>query len=607
MLSPKQVQTDFSAGACPAYARHLIPDNGVYALVNGLLDNDGAIYKRGGSTQISKDAATGAWGQAGLTWIWDGYFTGFGHRTLVGSVEGLAVVEEGGANAGRLNLLNYGLAGTTIPAPVSAAMLKGVLFVGGGIMYAGSAKSGIATSVETVAVTNGSANVVGAGGSLFTINAYPGNFVSFGDGRLYLVKTVTDNTHLTLSQPYAGTTGATKTMQGGIAAVNLATGTLPPVAPVYTVCGQRVIACKDNVWSFSAFDDPLTWNVNDNWELPEGVVITGAMGIDNTLTLFTTEGIWQVGNVEQDPVDFYGNPQHTSRRVTADINLWSAPGLATWAGNIIAPAVDGVWMISGNRFEKISKSIDKAYTAHVHAGRTTGQATVHAGHYLLPIVEPNGQVREVLCCRLDRPTSARGQTIYPWSSIQGVGAHVIALAVKTAQTGARDPRLLGAEQVPHTTGGRVLDLTNYFVPSDTALLDYDGSTPNLLIETRDYASGPLTDNLVKAMRLGYRLLDAASNDPILTAEYSNGQEQKVGATWGTARWGTDTWTASQDSEWRQVMDVAPEDDGRKPKFWRLRSSRARSRYIRFRLRSDNPSSECSIRSIELFTRRSGRL
>jgi hypothetical protein len=293
--------------------------------------------------------------------------------------------------------------------------------------------------------------------------------------------------------------------------------------------------------------------------------------------------------------------------VTTDITLWSAPGLATWAGNIIVPAVDGVWMISGGRFEKISKSIDKAYLDHVHSGRTTGLATVHAGHYLLPILEPSGQVREVLCCRLDRPTSARGQTIYPWSAIQGVGAHVIALTNRIQQTGARDPKLIAAEEPEHETGGRVLDLTDYFMPEHTTR-DYDGSTPNLVMETRDYPTGPLTQNLVKAMRLGYRLLDPEGYDPVLTADYSNGQEAKVGdATWGTARWGTGHWTSSVESEWRQLMDSAPEDDGRKPKFWRIRTSRARSRYIRFRVRSVNPSSECSIRSVEIFTRRSGRL
>jgi hypothetical protein len=68
------------------------------------------------------------------------------------------------------------------------------------------------TSIATThAVTNGSAAVTGTT-SAYTTTAPVGSWITFGSDLVsYQVKTVTDDTHIILSQPYAGTTSASTT------------------------------------------------------------------------------------------------------------------------------------------------------------------------------------------------------------------------------------------------------------------------------------------------------------------------------------------------------------------------------------------------------------
>jgi hypothetical protein len=82
-------QDDFSAGAIQSVARHLIDRRAVYDVENGLYDDDGSIYRRGGS-QYKSNAAFGA----SLRWIWDGIFAA-GQRTLFAAPTGWGVL---GAN-----------------------------------------------------------------------------------------------------------------------------------------------------------------------------------------------------------------------------------------------------------------------------------------------------------------------------------------------------------------------------------------------------------------------------------------------------------------------------------------------------------------------------
>jgi hypothetical protein len=278
--------------------------------------------------------------------------------------------------------------------------------------------------------------------------------------------------------------------------------------------------------------------------------------------------------------------------------------MATFAAQLIVPGSDGVWVISGGTYDRISRSIDKRYQGHVAAGSKCGQGHVYNGHYLLPIINASGAVVEVLTCRLDRPTRVRGQVIYPWSWQTGSGANVFAFASRTITSPNNKEILIGAGKA---AAGRVLNLSGYFAPSGLLKNDHDATTHQLVLETRDYPTGRLNKALVKAIELTYRLIDAATDNPTISAEFSDGQQQTSGSFWGSAFWGTGTWTSDSGSEYTALEGLAPEDDSRNPKFWRLFGRRARTEYARFRFRSNGPSSELTIKTIELFTRANRKL
>ncbi len=586
MLAPKTAQTDFSAGACPSFARNLIPENGLYGLQNGLLNLDGGVYKRGGSKVLS----TAGFGAAGLTWIWHGYFPA-GHRTLFANPSDFGVLD--GSDA-PINLGGSGLA-----EPATYAYLGGLLFIGGGTIYAGSLKAN-PYSTGTVDLTNGSAVVTGSGTS-WSANVDAGMIFRHGSERVYVVKSVDSDGQITLTEPYQGATdtGEAYTLKA------LETASAPyRSSSLYAVAGQKLISCENEKFYMSKLDDPHTWDADDNWALPGGVRIIGASGIENRLLLLTTAGLWQASNIEYDLTDEYGNPQHNVRQVTEDINLWHPASMATFAGDLIVPGTDGVWMVSERSYDKISRSIDSRYSRHIADGCKPGQGHVYNSHFLLPIIDGSGEVREVLTCRLDRPTRARGQVIYPWGWLTGSGANVYGFASRTVTSAVDKEKLIAAGA---QASSRVLDCSGYFTPKAAVKYDHDNTTPRMVLETRDFPTGRMNKALVKAVELSYRLIDAATDNPTISGSWSDGQAQESGSFWGIDMWGVGTWTSDVGSEFTDLLGVAPEDDGRKPKFWRLRFGRARTEYVRFRFRTNGPSHECLIRSLEIFFRANRRL
>jgi hypothetical protein len=125
-----------------AIARHLIPDVGTYDVENGLHDEDGSVYRRGGTVYHS-NAAFGA----SLRWLTDVQLPA-GQRTVIASPTAFGVLSSDDATP-----LNLGGAGLLEPAP--STVLGGVLYIGGGVMYGGSRKTAD-YSTGTVAVTLGS-------------------------------------------------------------------------------------------------------------------------------------------------------------------------------------------------------------------------------------------------------------------------------------------------------------------------------------------------------------------------------------------------------------------------------------------------------------------
>jgi hypothetical protein len=124
---------------------------------------------------------------------------------------------------------------------------------------------------------------------------------------------------------------------------------------------------------------------------------------------------------------------------------------------------------------------------------------------------------------------------------------------------------------------------------------------------RDFATGtPPSLNTVRRIRSRYELVDAGTDDPTIQASYSVGQQQTAGLlTWGSFTWGAGVWTSGTDTDFVQLPDNAPEDDGRNPFTWLLEPA-ARARFIRVRLQSAAAAASMKLRSVELYIRQQGR-
>lgn len=570
-------QLDFSAGMVRV-APHLIPPNGAWRLQNCLLDEDGSAYRRGGTA--AKSSAN--FGVGGLRFLWDGWLAG-GQRTVFATDQDFGVL--GPDDAAPVNVGGPGL-----PAPARPAVIDGLLFVGGSV-YGGS-RASAAYSSGAVAMTNGSTAVVGSGTS-WAANVDAGMVLSIG-GRVYAVASIEDNTHLTLMRPFAGATGSSGYTLEVVAAIPA--GYNPGGS--WVVAGQRLISLKNDRVAESNQFDSTTWDLTNEWLLPEGVRLLGGAAVGDTVMAFTTAGMWTLGNLDYDLTDAAGNVQQSLHQANADLVLWGEAGLATWENALVAPCADGVWLLGGGRADLLSRSITPLYADYVTRGYQLGLATVFRGQYLLPILDPTGEPVDFLVCRLDRSVQVpRLGRVWPWTTWQGAGANVAALAVRVGAGQTRQPVLLGADR---SSSGRVISYAPFRPTGPT--VDHDGTAPVLDIIGRDIATGGGTENLVKKVRVRYELL---SSEGSATLEASYGTESRPPAdTWGAKAWGAMYFNDAEGLGFNVLDGAAPEDAGVRPFPWRIGK---RSRYFRLRLRCDQPCERAVLRSFEVFVRPSGRI
>ncbi len=583
-------QADFSLGWCPGIAPHLIPRNGAAKMVNWLLDEDGSPYKRSGSAVKSA-----AFGSSGLTFLWDGWLAG-GQRTVIANSNDFGVL-----GADDTSVVNLGGAG--LSRPVGACEVAGMLFIDGGFIYGGSRKtSGYSTG--TVAVTGpdgngapGSTTVVGTGTS-WLANVDPGMLLLIG-GKLVAVEKVTDDTHLELATPFPGATGSGLSYSASPLLTAAAAGV--PSAEVYATVAGRLLACSGRRVRFSAALDPSSFAQTDYHELTDGVQILGAEPLGGNAIIFTTAGLWVIGNMAYELVNDFGDLQQPESREMRDLVLWSRAGGAAWQESLVAPAIDGVWLVTAGRAELLSRSIAPAYVDYVQRGYTTGIASVFRSHYLLPILSKTGNVVDLLVCRLDRPAQVRGQRMWPWTSWKGAGARVSALAVRVGAQ-VREPVLLGAEQL---AGSRVLQLGDF--THDGLANDQDGSPVIPEIIFRDVATGNGSANTVKKFSARYELLDP-DDDPALprVLAYRASEARPALPLWGEMRWGFDHWQDRNDDEiaFTRLESMAPASTGTDPFLWRVNK---RVRYARMRIKLAGGATRFVLRQVRLYIRPSGRM
>ncbi len=574
-------QGDFASGMVRDVAPDLIDERGAYDIRNMVLVEDGALKRRGGGKSIAKTTN-------GLTGIWSGHMIP-GTRTLVSDSSSLRALS--GAS-----LIQIG-GGLGLPHPRSFAYIGGLLFIGGGYVYAGSLK-GASYSTGTVSVTNGSKTVTGSGTTWSTSNVDAGMLLRIGStDRFYVVETRVSNTQLTLRDAYEGTTASGQSYS--LRSAYAITGSDPyPDSEHYCVVANRLVWADGSRVYFTKdllSGGPHTHNAEeDYWEIPDGALVTGLAGIGGLCLVFTTAGVWTLSGLTYDIVGPDGTPQQRLEKLTGDLILFGDAGIAYWEQMVIAPCLGGVYLLDGiSQPVKLSQNVEPLWQRYTDGPYRPGGAQVHKGHYIVPIMDDAASVVETLVCRLDRAAKdRRRKTTFPWVRFGDYGGEQRAYALEVSES-PREPRLLSAGP-----DGRVCEAL-YYDPDDAPLTDADSSGHTWSVVTRDFSiDGSMILGVFRYLRALYELATGGE----IFADYGDGTRIAGVPLWDQVQWDNFQW-AGDDTEFHELRrtgepDTAPPDAGRTPHRWPVNKRRRR---LRFRLRSSDAVA-CTLRSLEVLIR-----
>ena len=483
-------QEDFSGGAYPQQER--IPDNACEDIVNGLIDDDGSIFRRGGCGLMGTAVASSS-----QPWInlWTG-FLGTTGEWVVASHFGDTPVVHQKVYASQPGVSDFTFVFnmlTSIPQQRPVAYNGMVIFVGpAGFPGAGinvAAWGGSSTpdvTGQTVTVTKDSKTATGTGTSwLSTLT--PGMILyadfPFGD-QVGVVESIESNTSLTLLRPWPSASGTQTMAFKQSLAVTTAEFALPTSqGPVYaTTIFDRLVYARGNRVTFTGGNDPLGVFGLDYHELPSGASVVGMEPLRDQLLVFSTRGVFVISNMAYNLTDAQGNPQQRLDRVAPDVVLWNDLGITAWRGAVIAPCVDDVYLIdSAASMRPITGGMRKLYRSYVRAGYQTGQAAVFDGRYVLPILNGSTWIDTLVC---DLRTGA-------WTRWDGQAGVVRGLAsrISVDASGIGDARSLVAVSL-RGSSPPVLDVAFAFDPDDAGY-DADGSVPELRVTTRQFTVGTL--------------------------------------------------------------------------------------------------------------------
>lgn len=579
----KAVQASFAAGAYPGYED--IPQNGCEDIVNGVLRDDGALERRGGIVYHSNadlDAAGGSY----LNVLYDTYLSE-SRATLMAKANGtLGVLAANDASP-----LLYGSAGSfTFAQPPRPIEVGGVILVPSRHSSAGYSHQAVAWggskvgpastyNAGTVALTENSKTVTGTG-TAFDVGGVSAGQIIYRTGtslvtgltheRIGVIASVDSPTQLTLAEPWPYTTQSGSYTIATIAIVGIEHASSGPEwTYLATAMGKMFVGQGNTLWQSKAetgtsynLPQPLNMNRDEYHMLPEGAWIVGLEATGDRLLVFTTAGVWAVSNIAFNMVDDFGNPQQELAQVNRHVLLWGEAGIASWRNGLIVPGRDDLYLIDGTGDAvAITGGARVRYREHADAGYMVGRAAVYRGHYLLPVFDGADGV-EIMAWRLDAPG-------YPFVRWTGNASTTRALSVRPATT-SEAPKLLGA------TALRVSDLSACFNATE------DGDDPNghdLQVTTRSLMTDETQDHTLRKVRVRYELDDAASDDPVLTAEWSRGRPG---------------------SSFTSLTGSAAEGEG--SYTWTLAK---KAQQTRIRVTSGNAASRCILRAVELHMRRHG--
>ncbi|HTE61711.1 MAG TPA: hypothetical protein VK631_15265 [Solirubrobacteraceae bacterium] len=597
-MSPLQIigQDDFAAGIIRGVAPDVQPGVGVANAINGLFNEDGDVYRRGGSTYFTPLAADA--NNRAFTFLWSGFLAGL-PKTLVGDAVGMFAVDE---------LKQWsGLGAPGLTEPCLPAVIRDLVYLPNGQLW-GGAQTLPNYSTGTTALTAGSATATGTG-TAWVANAEAGMILTIG-GVSYRVAAVVTNTSLTLDRVAPATVATT-----AYTLTRMSAWTRPAALKanaklrLCTIANRLVVAANNRI-AFSEINKPYSFIADDFHDLPGGVLVMGMAAIRDTLLVFTNFGLWTITNMAYNLTDAAGNVQQTLSLLTPEVSLWREAGLCEWAGRIIAPCIDRVFAVDAiSPPQPISNSIAPYYSQLVASGNVPGAAKVYRNHLFLPIlngIEPSA----MLVCRLDRPVQGR-QIYFPWSTFTG----------HAQKGGALDVSLVSAtpDFVMAGRDRRLTSLRSVFEPAEAVAADADGTAHEFDVESRDFPTGNGQPNHVRKLRLRYSLEGPAQ----ILAAFSYGS---VAQTYEALRLGSDDYAdvfasyasyaavrsggpvsglpASPDDPerfWYSLSDQTPPDPGVDPVTWDFPQAK-RVRYIRFRFRTESAVAKLVLHHLDFHVR-----
>jgi hypothetical protein len=478
----KDVQGDFSGGSFPTYPRDEIPESALEDALNCLIDDNGLPYLRRGSSYAT-DAAAFTPGQ----YLFDGNLAGTPQVVVIGGSRFIRI----DPTDGHTPVTITSASGVDAILGRKAAQLRGVLFLPGGFGYAGvSATPPALTPATSITLTQGSTTVTGVGTTWSGGAGARGLIVSDATGRMVVVASVTDGTHLELTEPWLDPT-VTITAFDVDFVVPLLRST--PVSMdgfnVFGAVGDRLLSARGEGTSAAALatppnriymsdrTKPLTVQRTNYWDLPQGVRVVGIEAYRDTAVVLTSHGIWAIYNVALDLTDVAGNPQQRLEQVTRDLIVWSWAGVVNYESGFIVPCIDGIYTFNPTTgAQEIGKPIKPLYLSYIKAGYIAGHAQFINGHYVLPIIDTFGAAQDLLTCRLSPTRSGVGGQ---WTR-QAAPMRFSSMAVRSAAGSTATLRGL----VPATA--RAVNCSWWDPPSASVIVDYDSTNPQATITTREF-------------------------------------------------------------------------------------------------------------------------
>lgn len=500
-------QSEWSGGMCRSVARHLIPDDAAYDILDGLLDENGNVYQRGPTAHLTPNQLG-----ASLVAVWEAQFSA-GRRTL-----GLAATAFGLIKAGAWSVMAFisSISGGGLMAQVGEYMLFPYTLAGApkiGV-YAGSQQP-VGYTAGGLTVTAGSATVTGAGTS-FLADVDAGMIMKVGapGSEVWgVVKSVETDTSLTLVDTWDGPTAAgTAGTFRAFEAYRDGTAVTASSGRAFVATGRKVLMSQpiDQDTGHSQLFD--AFSVDDVHEFPADVVALATLR--DVVYVFTKAGIWSISGGALPIVDTFGNAQHRVQRISGDVVLRSPGGLAPWRDSLVVCAVDGAYVMEANgELELISRSIGPLWQSMMASGVQVGQVATFRDHVFVPVGGANG----VYVGRLDRRTKTPVGESAPWTRfVQGEALAIGALAV---QDPYGSPKLVAGA----STSGFLIDLTGVFgsgaLPAPAGgLTDANGVTMGMVVETRQYVVDAGGLAMVRDVALEYE-----STDGLIGVEASIGQ------------------------------------------------------------------------------------